>query len=94
MALLGPDCTDTLQDDWTLVGYDVTSCYSESMISARFGPRIKRGEACECEDDLNEHLLFSELTRADRFRRAQDAAHDRESPHMIYGIWRVAETAL
>ena len=82
-----------IQSDWVLVGYDVTTSDSESMITPCLEPLEKR-EACEFAKDLNEYMLFSTLAQADEFRRAQDTAYELGYPHMIYGIWRVAEIEL
>jgi hypothetical protein len=83
-----------IQDSWVRVGYDVTSCYSESMISAQLGPSLERGEDDEFVKDLNEYMLFSEMHSADRFRCAQDSANEGEAPHLVYAIWRVEEILL
>ncbi|MCL5280449.1 MAG: hypothetical protein M1376_11140 [Planctomycetes bacterium] len=82
-----------IQSDWVLVGYDVTTRDSESMITPCLEP-LTRGEACDFEKDLNEYMLFSNLAKADEFRRARDADYELGYPHMIYGIWRVGEIVL
>jgi hypothetical protein len=79
-----------IQSDWTLVGYDVQTFDSESLITPSLEP-LTRGETCEFAKDLNEYMLFSDLTKADEFGRVQDADYEPGYPHMIYGIWRVAE---
>jgi hypothetical protein len=83
-----------IQSDWVLAGYDVATRDSESVISPCLEPLVVRGEACEFEKDLNEYMLFPKLAKADEFRRAQDAVYEIGYPHMIFGIWRVAEILL
>jgi hypothetical protein len=81
-------------NDWDLLGYDVTSCYSESVISGLFVPDAEQASMSHFETILNEHALFSEVADADRFRTALDVSWPDESPHLIYGIWRIAEILL
>jgi hypothetical protein len=82
-----------IQSDWVLAGYDVTTGDSESMITSCV-ESLTSGEASDFEKDLNEYMLFSDLEKADEFRRARDADYELGYPHMIYGIWRVAEIVL
>jgi hypothetical protein len=82
-----------IQSDWVLAGYDVTAYDSESLITPCM-ESLTSGKASDFEKDLNEYMLFSELAKADDFRRAQDADYELGYPHMIYGIWRVAEIVL
>jgi hypothetical protein len=81
-----------LQDDWVLVGYDVTSCYSESMISGELGPGLESGDPCEFAHHLNQYLLFSSIAKAEEFSKALDVSNENESPHTVYGIWKASET--
>ena len=82
---------DSLQDDWPLIGYDVTNCYSESMIVDVLGPSLETGDGRGCPRDLNPFLLFSSIDEADDFRKELDVMYEDESPHMIYGIWSVRQ---
>ena len=85
---------ETIEDRWARVGYDVTSCHSESMISSQLGLSREEGENGEFGKDLNEYMLFSEMRSADRFRCGQDNVNEGEAPHFVYAIWRVEEILL
>jgi hypothetical protein len=82
---------ETTQDGWTLIGYDVTSRDSESMISPRLPPGTVPEDARELDQNLNDSMLFPSLAVAHRFRTLWDGTSPGETPHLTYGIWRVEE---
>jgi hypothetical protein len=80
---------DSIQGDWVLVGYDVTSVWSETMITGRLGPEPE--DIAELTRELNEYGLFPSMEKADEFKTRWDTAFPDEEPHLVYGIWRVEE---
>ncbi len=83
---------ETLKNDWMLVGYDLTSCYSESVISSCYKSDRRTKGLFELDKNINEYMLFTNIAKASEFRRIQDTMGQFESPHLIYGIWRIQET--
>ncbi len=82
---------DNLNNDWMLVGYDVTSCISESVIAPCYDIDIKTKGLFELDKNINEYTLFSNIAKASEFKRIQDTISQSESPHLVYGIWRIQE---
>lgn len=72
-----------------LVGYDVTSCYSESIISPCYDSDKRTKGLFELEKNINEYTLFSNIAKASEFKRIQDTIAKFEAPHLVYGIWRI-----
>jgi hypothetical protein len=72
-----------------LVGYDVTSVWSETMITGRLDPEAE--DVAELTRELNEYGLFPSMEKADEFKTRWDTAFPDEEPHLVYGIWRVEE---
>ena len=83
---------DTLNNDWMLVGYDVTSCISECIISTCYDFDIRTKGLFELDKNINEYTLFSNIAKASEFKRIQDTISQSQSPHLVYGIWRIQET--
>ena len=85
---------DSIQSDWVLVGYDLTSRWSESMITpALLSPETEAEAVAELPRELNEYLLFPSIEKAAEFKMRWDsAAFPDEAPHLVYGIWRIEET--
>jgi hypothetical protein len=82
---------DAVQDTWAFIGYDVTSCHSESMISPRLGCTGEPGDARGLARGLNDHLLFATIYEACEFKEELDSRYEGEAPHLVYGIWRISE---
>ena len=83
---------DSIQGDWVLVGYDVTSVWSESMITAKLPSEAEAEDVAELTRELNEYGLFPSMEKADEFKTRWDTAFPDEEPHLVYGIWRIEET--
>ncbi len=86
---------DSIQSDWVLVGYDLTSRWSESMITpALLSPETEAEEVAELTRELNEYLLFPSIEKAAEFKMRwdSDSAFPDPAPHLVYGIWRIEET--
>lgn len=80
---------DSIQGDWVLVGYDVTSVWSETMITGRLGPEPE--DIAKLTRELNNYGLFPSMEKADEFKTRWDTAFPDDAPHLVYGIWRVEE---
>ncbi len=83
---------DSIQGDWVLIGYDVTSVWTESMITPTLSPEAEAEDAAELTRELNEYVLFPSMEKADEFKTRWDTAFPDEAPHLVYGIWRIEET--
>jgi hypothetical protein len=83
---------DSIQSDWVLVGYDLTSRWSESMITpVLFSPETEAEDVAELTRELNEYLLFPSIEKAVEFKMRWDTAFPDPAPHLVYGIWRIEE---
>ena len=82
---------DTLNNDWTLVGYDVTNCISESIISPCYDFDGRTKGLFELDKNINKYMLFSNISQASVFQRIQDTIAKFDAPHLVYGIWRIKE---
>jgi len=82
---------DRIQSDWVLVGYDLTSVWSEGMIVPSLSPEAKAEEVAELTRELNEYLLFPSMEKAVEFKMRWDTASPEEAPHLVYGTWRIEE---
>lgn len=73
---------------WTLIGYDVSYAF---LLSGLTNCGYSNGEIIDFRNqfrsDLNEHHLFSEIKRADDFRRKCNARVKEHAPFYVYGIW-------
>jgi hypothetical protein len=83
---------DTIQSDWVLVGYDLTSVRGEDMIVPKLSPDEDAQEVSELTRELNQYLLFPTIEKAVEFRMRWDTAFPDYAPHLVYGIWRIEET--
>lgn len=82
---------DSVQSDWTLVGYDLATEWSENMITPKLFPEADDQEVSELTRELNQYLLFPTMEKAREFAIHWDAAYPDDAPHMVYGIWRIEE---
>lgn len=83
---------DGIQDKWVLAGYDLTNVWSDGMIVPKLSPEAEAAEVAELTRELNEYLLFRSMEKAVEFKTRWDAAFPEESPHLVYGTWRIEET--
>lgn len=82
---------DRIQSDWTLVGYDLMTEWSEGMIVPKLFPEAEAADVAELTRELNEHLLFPSIEKAVEFKTRWDTAFPEYAPHLVYGTWRVQE---
>jgi hypothetical protein len=82
---------DSIRSDWVLVGYDLTTEWSENPIIANLAPSAEAQEVSELTRELNQYLLFPTIEKAGEFKERWDAAFPDDAPHLVYGIWRVEE---
>ena len=83
---------DSIQSDWVLVGYDLTTEWSENPITGHLGPSAEAQDVSELTRELNQYLLFPNIEKAAEFKMRWDTAFPDEAPHLVYGIWRIEET--
>ena len=82
---------DSIQSDWVLVGYDLTTEWSENPIIGHLGPDEEAHVVSELTRELNQYLLFPTIEKAGEFKRRWDTAFPEDAPHLVYGIWRIEE---
>jgi hypothetical protein len=88
----GPEANpDSIQRDWVSVGYDLTSVWSENMITPKLHPEAEAEGVAELTRELNEYLFFRSIEKATEFKMRWDTASPEEAPHLVYGIWRIEE---
>ncbi len=83
---------DRIQSEWTLVGYDLMTEWSEGMIVPKLFPEAEADDVAELTRELNEYLLFPSIEKAVEFKIRWDTAFPEFAPHLVYGIWRIEET--
>jgi hypothetical protein len=83
---------NSIQSDWVLVGYDLTTEWSENMITPKLLREDEADDVAELTRELSEYLLFPSIEKAAEFKMRWDTAFPECAPHLVYGIWRIEET--